>query len=383
VLERIDGLTARGKPWLALALLEDFFDEMEDALGNIDDSNGQKGMLAARAAEIHLQACRTAKPDPVELARELYTREVDSEWDFFHRASEIYVDVLGKEGLAEYGRLAEEAWKKIKPLHAGNRSDDDRYGLRFRLASILESFAARDGDIDRRIAIRRKDLSTAYDYLEIARLCLEHGRDEEALKWAEEGLWQFEDDPDGRLILLAANLYVRLGRKADAERILWQEFERRPSLGFYKPMKVALEKQRSIADRAIAILRADLDKSPAKPAHSVSLADVMIEILVYEKRFDEAWQAVGRYEVGKHLRVRLAEITETSHPTEAWRTFANHVEGLVPLGGRTNYLEACKFIVRAGRIRAGLGDEAGHVAWFDELKACHKAKRAFLQLLQR
>jgi hypothetical protein len=32
----------------------------------------------------------------------------------------------------------------------------------------------------------------------------------DALKWAEEGLWQFEDDPDRRLIAFASDLRRRL-----------------------------------------------------------------------------------------------------------------------------------------------------------------------------
>jgi hypothetical protein len=62
-----------------------------------------------KACEIHLAACHQAKPDPIELARVLFARELDSDWDFFHGASEAYEDILGDAGLAEYRRLASEA----------------------------------------------------------------------------------------------------------------------------------------------------------------------------------------------------------------------------------------------------------------------------------
>jgi len=378
VLGRIDGLVANGKAALALPLLDDFFDEMEEALGHMDDSDGQGGELIARASDIHLRACLAAKPDPIELARDLYAREVDSEWDFFHGASETYADVLGEVGLAEYRRLAVEAWQKLGPLHPRSR-DEDRFGLRSRLASILESFAERDGDLDARIAIRRKDLSTAYDYLEIARLCREHGRDAEALKWAEEGLWQFEDTPDGRLVLFAGNLYMRLGRKSDAEKILWREFERLPSLDFYKPMKVALENAADVKDRAVGILMKHLRGAP----QSTSPADVLVQILIYEKSFDEAWQALERHEVGGYVRMRLAEITQKSHPAHAWKVFARHVEASVSRGGRNNYEEACRYIARIGHLRAGLAEQDAHAAWVDDLALRHKAKRTFLELLRK
>lgn len=43
--------------------------------------------------------------------------------------------------------------------------------MRYRLQSILESFAARDNDVDAWIAIRATDLSSAYAYLQVAKLC--------------------------------------------------------------------------------------------------------------------------------------------------------------------------------------------------------------------
>jgi uncharacterized Zn finger protein len=385
VLDRIDGLVTGGKAALALPLLDDFFDEMEEALGAVDDSDGHGGDLIARASEIHLRACLAAKPDPVALAGALYAREVDSDWDFFHGASSTYADVLGKEGLAEYRRLADEAWKKIKPLDARRRGDgdDDRYGLRFRLSSILDSFAERDGDLDARIAVRRKDLSTAYDYLEIARLCREQGRDAEALKWTEEGLWQFEDAPDGRLVLFAGNIYMRIGRRSDAEKVLWREFERSPSLDFYKPMKVALEKAAEVKDRAVRVLTERLGKPSREALRSALPAEVLVQILSYEECFDEAWQVLERHKVGNHVRMRLAEATQNSHPAHAWKAFAGHVETVVSCGGRDNYKEACRYIERIGRLRAVLGEQAAHAAWANELVLRHKAKRTFVELLRR
>jgi hypothetical protein len=82
--------------------------------------------------------------------------------------------------------------------------------LRYSLQSILENFAERVGDIDAMIAVRARDLSSAYRYLEVAKLCVDHGRTTEALKWAEEGLWQFEYDPDKRLVAFASDLRRRL-----------------------------------------------------------------------------------------------------------------------------------------------------------------------------
>lgn len=212
VLKRVGELTERGHPPVALRLLDHFFGRMEKALQSVDDSHGYGSGLVALAGDLHLKACRAAKPEPIGLARELFRRETEWDWsDCFHGSGETYRTVLGKAGLAEYRRLAEEAWAGIKPLRGNaRRARDDQSALRYRLQSILENFAARVDDIDAMIAIRTRDLSSGYRYLQVAKLCADHGRMAEALKWADEGLWQCEDDPDGRLVAFAAGLRRRL-----------------------------------------------------------------------------------------------------------------------------------------------------------------------------
>jgi len=210
VLARLDSLTDKARAPVVLRLLDHFFARMEQALRSVDDSDGHGGGLLALASELHLKACRASKPEPLALARDLFRRETEWDGDCFFRASETYRTVLGRAGLGEYRRLAQEAWAQIKPLRGGaRRVRDDQPGKRYRLQSILEGFAARDGDIDAWIAIRATDLSSAYAYLQVAKLCADHGRTAEALKWAEEGLWQFEDESDRRLVAFATELRRR------------------------------------------------------------------------------------------------------------------------------------------------------------------------------
>ena len=100
-----------------------------------------------------------------------------------------------------------------------------------RLVSILDFFAERDGDVDARIALRAHDLSSPYGYLQLAEFCLSHGRKEDAVRFAEEGLWVFEDGrQDERLVVFAADLFAKVGRGADAEMQLWRAFEKAPTL---------------------------------------------------------------------------------------------------------------------------------------------------------
>ena len=387
VLDRIAGLIEIGRAVLALHLLDYFFERMDEALANVDDSDGGGGGAYARASEVHLAACRQAKPDPIALARALFAREVNSDWEFFHGASEAYEDVLGDVGLAEYRRLAREAWQKIKPLRATARQvQDDQSGARYALGAILERFAERAGDVDGVIAIRANDLSTAYDYLGIAQFCLDHAREPEALKWAEEGLWQFEDDPDERLIFFASDLYRRTGRKDDSDQLLWRIFERRPSISLYKRLKSAAGKNPMLADavrdRALARLRAEIGK-PTRRAEMrwVSTAELFVQLATAEGLLTDAWMVVNEHGCSEGLLQQLAEASEQSHPAEALKAYGDRVERLVRLGGQSNYEQACQIIERMRRVRKGLSETAQHTAYLGDLTNRHKAKRNFMKLL--
>jgi uncharacterized Zn finger protein len=386
LLDQISGLTKAGRAELVLRLLDHFFLRMDEALLNIDDSDGEGGAVYAKACQIHLEACDQAKPDPIALARELFARERETDWDFFYGASDTYADVLGDTGLAEYRRLAGEAWQGIKPLRAGQRRTDfEEASDRDRLAAMLERFAERDGDVDARIAIRSKNLSSAYDYFGIAQLCVDNGRDAEAMKWAEEGTWQFEDDPDERLVLFTADLYCRAGRKTDADGLLWQTFERDPSIELYRKLKRAAGPGKptvdAARDRAIALLQAKVDKVGAKAGWD-SPQELLVEILMSEKLFAEAWKVVRRHECSRPRLLALAKASEQDHPHEALSVYAQDTEQLARFGGQENYEAAGKLITRMQAIRQRLGASADHAAFLADFVTRHKAKRNLMKILQ-
>ncbi len=78
VLDRIAGLVENGRAALVLRLLDHFFARMDEALEQYRRlRRRRRGAVYAKACEIHLAACRQAKPDPVALARALFAREVE------------------------------------------------------------------------------------------------------------------------------------------------------------------------------------------------------------------------------------------------------------------------------------------------------------------
>ena len=376
VLDSVAGLVAESRGTVALRLIDHAFARIEEAIGEIDDSNGHGGGLLERARAIHLAACRAARPDPVALAGDLFDREVAGMWDTIHGAAALYAEVLGETGLAEFRRRATAAWEEIPPLAGGRRAKDDFSSARSRLAAIMDFFAERGGDVDARIAIRARDLSSPWRYLELARFCQSHGRETDALRHAEEGLWLFEDEPpDERLVNFVADLHLAAGRTGDAEAVLWRAFERRPSLDLYQRLRpLGGEVAR---DRAVAALRTRVAQSGPKNRWS-SPADLLIRVLMAEAMFADAWDTVRLHGASEGLQESLAMASEACHPQEALAVYTARVDQLVTGGGNGNYQEACRLVVAR---MAGLREASVQAAYVAGLRLRFKPKRNFMKLL--
>lgn len=374
VLDAIAGLIPAGKAALALRLAEHACSRIGDALAETDE-DGQGSGLLEQVAALHLDACRAAPPDPIDLARDLFEREMEDEWGRFARAAETYADILGDAGLAEYRRLATEAWNRLPALSPGRKAAYDADTGRSRLMAILDFFAARDGDVDARIAIRARTLQNPRDYLQLAEFCFSAGRPEAALQWAEDGLWLFEDDrPDERLVKLAAKLLLEAGRTEKVASLLWKYFTRLPSLDLYRYVRGVLGSE--FRNRAIDWLRGKLAK--AAPGNGWdSPADLLVRVLLDEGLVADAWDVARRHRLSDGLRLSLAAVGEASHPGEALAIYAAHIDKLVEQGGNGNYAEACRLLARM----AALQPPAAQAALVERLRSRFKAKRNFIKML--
>ncbi len=391
ILDQMDSLIGASHAALVLRLLDDAFPRIARALEHVDDSDGGGMEILERAAALHLAACRAARPDAVALARDLFARETEDAFDTFRGASVSYADVLGPKGLAEYRRLAQTEWERLPPGRrmVGRVMVMEREGAtRYQLFGILDSFAAQDGDIDTRIALRAADLVRAHDYLSLAEFCLEHDRAAEALRWAEEGAWLFDEDPSAeRLLLFLAGRYRAVGRAPEAEAALWRGFERRPSLDLYRGITEAAPREaegRAVAaDRAVALLedRIAATKTGAHAYVAVGIANLLLEILVLERRLPEAWAASRRHRYSDPQLLRLAEASESARPHDALGTYAAAAERQIALTNKGGYGEACRLIKRMEALRATLDEKETHRAYVADLLERHRAKRSFVAMV--
>lgn len=377
VLDTIAGLAPGNRAGLALELADRAIDRIAHAFEQIDDSDGHCGTLLVRARDIHLDAARVTRPEPLQLARNLFAREMVDDFGTFDGTVGLYADVLGETGLAEYHRLADEAWEKSTPAAGGRGQQEVSEEVsvdRHQLMRILDFFAERAGDVDTRIALRANDLSSPWSYLQLAEFCLSQGRDDAALRHAEEGLWIFEDGhQDQDLVLFVAERLSKAGRKQDAEAHLWRVFEKAPTLELYMQLRELG------GDAARERVVAFLERKPPKGSHPGwhNPADLLVQIWMHEKMFDAAWTAARKPGVAVGCKEELAEASEATHPREALEVYAERVVGFVNIGSNSGYAQAAELIAHMATLR-GKKEQADYVL---TLKARFDRKRNFMKLL--
>jgi tetratricopeptide (TPR) repeat protein len=229
-LDVLDGWLADGRAEPVVEMAEYAAAAVEGVIGGCDDSNGELGEILHRIGELHLAACKGARPDPEALAGRLFNYEMTGEWDTFADASTRYSTVLGKRGLAAYRRLAEAQWAKVPPLQAGADKGQSWRGDRDRITRVMETLARQSGDVDAMAAVMSRDLSSEWGFLRIAQVYREANQRDLALKWAERGLAAFPRNTDARLRDFLIEEYLRRRRGGEALALVWAQFEDRPHL---------------------------------------------------------------------------------------------------------------------------------------------------------
>jgi uncharacterized Zn finger protein len=381
LIDSIEGLLAKGHGALVMELADLLREQLNDAFEAIDDSNGQMGMLVSRAMQLHLAACRLARPDPVQLAKDLFAREMADDFGL-EDTIETYADLLGDRGRQEMERLATAAWAKMRPPRVGVDNDDGGAWSTYpQLAAMLDRFAADRGDLQARIDIRKRDLSNSGRYLDLAKLCEEHGRTDEAIKWVEDGLFIFEDNRDDRLLHYAADLFMRHGRADDRSALLWRAFARSPSIDLYKKLVHNLtgDSRVQVTDRAIELIKTR--KSDAGRWRLQNDDDLVVSILSSERRLDEAWAFATAAKCTVYCLEELAQASEKSHPRQALEVHQRRVTRLVQTGGNQSYAEAERLIRRMRTVAEQGGEASGQAAFESDLLANHHAKRNFVKLM--
>lgn len=402
VIGSVAELLNEGHAAEVIELTEHALAAVEDAIGLVDDSDGHMGGILERLQELHLAACKTAKPDPEELAKRLFAWETRTEWDTFSGAAATYARVLGKKGLAVYRALAEAEWACVPAVGPG-KGDAAYYGRRFRITHIMETLAQQSGDIEALVAIKSRDLSHAYSYLQIAEVYKQARRFEEALEWAERGVKAFPDRTDSRLRDFLAEEYHRKKRHDEAMTLMWAEFAESPRLEAYQKLRTHAGRlpaarnaaQAGIAqwplwrEKALALLRETLAKAKTHPPKdqwgSAPQTDhsELVRIFLWEKDDEAAWREAKEGGCSSDLWRRVAGMREKDHPKDALPVYQGLIDPIVDRKNNEAYREAVGLLRKIRELMAGLGREEEFARYLETVRSTHKPKRNFMTLIEK
>jgi uncharacterized Zn finger protein len=390
-IDSVEELLKEGHPAEVIELAEHALKAVEQAMGSVDDSDGYMGDLLAQLQDLHHKACKKAKPDPEALARRLFEWELRTDYDTFYGATETYAGVLGKKGLAVYRMLAEAEWAKV-PARGPGRDDPEKYRKRFRITHIMETLVRQTGDVEEVVAIKRRDLSLAYHYLQIAETYKNARKHDLALEWAERGIKAFPERTDSRLREFLAQEYHHRKRHDEAMALIWAEFTESPSLEQYKKLKAHAQRTgqwEAWREKALGYLREQITgaKSQSQKKRFAWYREAdhseLVRIFLWEKDVEAAWREAQEGGCSNDLWLELAAKRDKEHPEDALPIYQRQIEPTLDRKNNEAYAETISLLRKVQELMVRLERKDEFTNYLGKVRSVHKPKRNFMKLLER
>jgi uncharacterized Zn finger protein len=394
VVDSIADLLKAGYAAEVIELTEHALGKVEQATMSMDDSDGYMGGILQRLQELHLEACRAAKPDPEALAERLFDWEMRTQFDTFYGAAGTYAKLLGERGVATYRRRAEAAWARVPQARPGEK-DPEEYGRTFRIKHIMETLARQSGDVEALVAVKARDLSNAYTFLQIAEIYREARQADKALDWAERGIKAFPDRTDSRLCEFLADEYHRRKRHDEAMQLVWKIFAEHTSLESYQTLNKHADRVRqrpAWRGKALEFVRAEIEGetkqlvqkrqawgwTPHPPDHSL-----LVQIFLWEKDVEAAWREAQAGGCHGSWWMELARLREKQFPADVVPIYQRQVDTLINQKNNGSYAEAVKLLGKIRDLMTRLERADQFASYLATIRAEHKPKRNFIKLAAR
>lgn len=373
VIDTLDALIDVGQADAVIGLAEYAHRRADEAMGNVDDSDGWLSGISEHLGDLHRRACVAATPDPVELAGRLLELELTSELDAFHRAAVGWADVLGSDGIDEYRRLVEPRFTAL--------GADATWSEEFAVRQARIGVALAAGDPDELIEVFGNDLRTPDAYLEIARALDQSKRREEAIERAETGLRAFADrswhTPPLREYL--ADMLRRGGDKERSVQVFWEAYAQHPTLDTFRRLGAEAEDAGSVRDwraEAIEWLRTSVIERDVEDSHS------LVEILLFEGEAEEAWEIATRHGCDKRLWLKLAGTREEHDPLDAVDVYEREIHAQIDTKKNRGYRTAAELLEKVKRLSGQAGQPERFRGLISSVRSEHGRKRNLMALFE-
>ncbi|WP_327360132.1 SWIM zinc finger family protein [Streptomyces sp. NBC_01296] len=366
-------LTAGGRAADAVEVAREALRALGRIYGEIDDSDGLVGNVATRLAEAHLEACLSARPDPVETAEWLVHHLLDEENDITDIDLFDYREALGEPGMTRAREMVVAAWR-INP-----KAWTEKY--------LMERLLKADGgSVDALVAVHAADLApNGHTHLVIARELEGAGRTAEALEWAERGLREAESDwgPDDELVAFVCDRYARAGRLADVVTIARDVLRARPSLVAYRHLRTAARTAGSWegTERAGALEVLKASDRPVKGRWYGG--SVLVDALMDDADLEAAWQAAADGYADQQQWLALADRIRDKQPADALTVYLRWIEPLRKATGDRTYERMAQLLLSARACHRTLGTESEFATYLAALRADQKRKRKLMATLDQ
>lgn len=391
VIASLDDLLKAGEAEAVIELTEYSLRRLEEQMDMVDDSDGLMSGILEEVQELHYQACTKAQPDPETLAEKLFQWELNSDWEVFAGAAQRYARILGKKGMEHYRSRAEKEWARVPVIGPGKEMEEYR-GTRYRITQIMETLATHDGSIEQLVAIKSKNLSLPYDYLEIAQIYKKAGKEDKTLEWALKGVKSFPNHSDTRLHEFLAEEYQQRKRFGDAMELIWKIFVENPGLESCKLLKRHATRTggagawREWREKALACIRTKLAKRKSGAQskwyeNTIDHSD-LVRIFLWEKETAQAWQEAQQGGCTKDLWLKLARLREQGSPEDALSVYQTFVEPTIRQANNEAYREAVSLIKKVRLLMKRLERMEEWDRFLEPLKTTYKRKRNFMKLLE-
>ena len=287
----------------------------------------------------------------------------------------------------------------------------------------METLARQSGNLPELLAVKQRDLSHPYSFLQIAELYREAGEHDLALQWAEQGASSFERF-DSRLSDFMATEYHRRGLHGQAMMLIWEQFVERPGLEMYKhlhenalqvnsprdKLRLVGDKQTNRGDsirksneewqhwrtEALRFLRETIGPSQApenrSPDQCIPISNpwcsrndrsVLFEIFLWECDYEQAWEEAITGGCSAPLWLQIADSIAQDQPAKAYLVYKELIGPTIDGTNNHAYGEAIKLLKKMHKLTARLNCESDFSDHLSFLRSQYKRKRNFIQLLDQ
>jgi uncharacterized Zn finger protein len=233
------------------------------------------------------------------------------------------------------------------------------------------------------VAVVARDLSSNYAFLRIAQLYREAGRHDKAMEWAQRGVARGVGPHASTLQLFVAEEHQRRGFHADALRIVWLEFRRQPALDSYQTLERfarAAEEWEEWREQAWTLMRREPPKTATRHPADGSRA---VEILLYEEKYEDAWQAALAAGCRDDLWLTLASRREAEHPDDAARVYLDQADRAIAREMKSRYDAGVKLLEKAASLLHSRGRGAEFDRHLQGVLMKYKLKKNLLMLVAK